>query len=70
MVNIWEYANKKPRVKIISAAGDKCVGDVVAVLDAEETEDTEDCIDIELDSGEIRSFYSDEIESIEVLNDG
>lgn len=68
MVNIWDYANKKPRVKIISAWGDECVGDVIAVCDAEETEDTEDCIDIELDNGEIRSFYPHEIESIEVLN--
>lgn len=68
MVNIWDYANAKPRIKIVPTDGDECVGDVIAVLDAEETEWEQDCIDIELDSGEIKSFYPDEIESIEVLN--
>lgn len=67
MVNVWEYANDLPRILLTGADGNKYVGDVLAVLDAEETEDTEDCIDIRLDSGEIRSFYPDEIESIEVI---
>lgn len=68
MVNIWEYANAKPRVKIISVDGEKYVGDIIAVLDAEEIEGEQDCMDIELDNGVIVSFYPDEIESIEVLN--
>lgn len=68
MVNIWDYANAKPRVKVVSTNGAVCIGDVIAVLDAEETEWEQDCIDIELDSGGIMSFYPDDIESIEVLN--
>lgn len=67
MVNVWDYANSLPRIELLTTSGEKYVGDVLAVLDAEEAEDTEDCIDIELDSGEIKSFYPDEIESIEVL---
>lgn len=69
MVNIWDYANAKPRVKIIATNGEDCTGEIIAVLDAEETEGEQDCIDIELDSGEIMSFYPGEIESIEVLHD-
>lgn len=67
MIDIWEYANKKPRIALVGTDGHKYVGKVLIDLDAEETEDTEDCMDIELDSGEIKSFYPDEIESIEVL---
>lgn len=67
MVNIWDYANAKPRVRVISTDGDTCIGDVIAVLDAEETDGEQDCIDIELDSGEIKSFYPSEIKSVEVL---
>lgn len=67
MVNIWDYANAKPRVKVVSTDGNVCIGEVIAVLDAEETEWEQDCIDIELDSGEIKSFYPDEIERIEVV---
>lgn len=70
MIDIWEYANKKPRIALVGADGHKYVGKVLIVLDAEETEDTEDCMDIELDSGEIKSFYPDEIECIEVLGRG
>lgn len=65
MVNIWDYANEKPRVKITDTDGDIYIGDIIAVLDAEETESDQDCIDIELDSGEIMSFWQDDIESIE-----
>lgn len=69
MVNVWDYANALPRIELLTTSGEKYVGDVLAVLDAEETEDTEDSIDIELDSGEIKIFYPDEIESIEVLSE-
>ncbi len=67
MVNVWEYANALPRVKLKTADGKWLVGKVIMVLDAEETEDVEDSIDIEMDSGEIKSFYPNEIESIEVI---
>lgn len=69
MVDIWAYANKKPRIRIVPAEGGEYIGDILAVLDAEELETGQDCIDIELDSGEIISFRANEIESIEVLND-
>lgn len=71
MVNIWDYANTKPRVKVVLTDGNACIGDVIAVMDAEEIDGEQDCIDIELDSGEIKSLYPDEIKSItaEVLND-
>ena len=67
MVNIWDYANTLPRIKLKATNGTEYVGDVIMVLDAEEIESIQDCMDIELDSGEIKSFYPDEIESIEVL---
>ena len=67
MVNVWEYANALPRIKLKTADGNWFSGKVIMVLDAEETEDVEDSIDIEMDSGDIKSFYQDEIESIEVL---
>lgn len=67
MVNIWDYANALPRIKLKAANGIEFVGNVIMVLDAEEIDGTQDCMDVELDSGEIKSFYPDEIESIEVL---
>lgn len=67
MVNIWNYANELPRIKIKTVNGTELIGDVVAVLDSEEIGSTQDCIDVEVDSGEIMSFYPNEIDSIEVL---
>lgn len=69
MIDVWDYANALPRVKLKTATGDWIIGKVIMVFDAEETEDVEDSIDIELDNGEIKSFYPDEIESIEVLSE-
>lgn len=67
MVNIWDYANTKPRICLKTKGGAEFVGKTYMVWDAEESDDDEDSITIELDSGEITSFYPDEIESIEVL---
>ena len=67
MVNIWNYDNELPRIKIKTVNGTELIGDVVAVLDSEEIGSTQDCIDVEVDSGEIMSFYPNEIDSIEVL---
>lgn len=69
MVDIWEYANHLPRISLIDANGDKFIGKIIAVMDALEADDEDDNIVVEADSGEIRIFYPDEIESIEVLND-
>ena len=67
MVNIWDYANELPRIKLKAINGAELIGNVVAVFDADEIESAQDCIDVELDSGEIKSFYPEDIESIEVL---
>lgn len=69
MVNVWDYANTLPRISLKATDGNVYTGRVIYVWDAEETDDTEDSITIEFDSGEIMSFYPDEIESIEVLDD-
>lgn len=67
MVNIWNYANKLPRVKLVTSSGEPFVGKVITVLDALESDDEQDNMAVEADSGEIRIFYPDEIESVEVL---
>lgn len=70
MVNIWDYANTRPRICLKTKSGEECIGKTYMVWDADESDDTEDSITIELDSGEIKSFYHNEIESIEVLSNG
>ena len=67
MVNIWDYANELPRIKLKTVNGTELIGNVVAVFDADEIESAQDCIDVELDNGKIKSFYPEDIESIEVL---
>ena len=67
MVNIWDYANQLPRVKLVTSSGKPFAGKVIAVLDALEADDEQDNMVVEADSGEIRIFHPDEIESIEVL---
>lgn len=69
MVNIWDYANRLPRVKILTATGKSFEGKVIAVLDALESNDDQDNMVVEADSGEINVFYPEDIESIEVLDD-
>lgn len=69
MVNIWDYANRLPRVKILTATGKSFEGKVIAVLDALESNDDQDNMVVEADSGEINVFYPEELESIEVLDD-
>ena len=69
MVNIWDYANRLPRVKILTATGKSFEGKVIAVLDALESNDDQDNMVVEADSEEINVFYPEEIESIEVLDD-
>ena len=69
MVNIWDYANRLPRVKILTATGKSFEGKVIAGLDALESNDDQDNMVVEADSGEIKVFYPEVIESIEVLDD-
>ena len=65
MVNIWDYANKRPRIRLEAKGGEVYVGDTLMVYDAEETDDEEDSIALALDSGEIVSFFQSEISDIE-----
>lgn len=67
MVNIWDYANQLPRVRLVTSSGESFSGKVIAVLDALESDDELDNMAVEADSGEIRIFYPNDIESIEVL---
>ena len=67
MVNIWEYANSFPKVRIKTKDGGLYVGYTLMVWDADESNDDEHSITIELNSGETRSFYPSEIESIEKI---
>ncbi len=68
MVNIWDYANQLPRVRLVTSSGESFTGKVIAVLDALESDDELDNMTVEADSGEIRIFYPEDIESIEVIN--
>lgn len=64
MVNIWEYANKLPKVLLVAKDGKPYVGNIVCVMDCEETEDAEDSVTLEEANGRIRTFLQSEIESI------
>ena len=64
MVNVWEYANDLPRVRITAKDGSIFSGRVVHVIDAEEIEESEDYISVEAVTGEIRLFGASEIKSI------
>ena len=66
MVNIGDYANKKSKICVKTKNGSNCIGKTLMVWDAIETESEQDSITLELDSGEIKSFYPDEIGSIDV----
>lgn len=68
MVNIWDYANQLPRVRLVTSSGESFTGEVIAVLDALESDDELDNMTVEADSGEIRIFYPEDIESIEVID--
>ncbi len=69
MVNICDYANTLPRIRLVDVNKRVYVGDILAVHDALETYDDEerDLLMLELDSGEIVSFYPEDIVSIKVL---
>ena len=67
MVNIWDYANTRPRIRLVDVNKRVYVGDVYMVYDALESNDERDSLALELDSGEIVSFYPEDIVSIKVL---
>ena len=66
MVNVFDYAYR--RVKLASDTGETYVGDVIDVTSAGEIEgEDKDSLSLELDSGLIYGFTSDEIESVTIL---
>lgn len=67
MINIWEYANTHPRIRLVDKKGKQYIGQTLMVFDALEADDEWDSIHIELDSGGIVGFYPQDIYSIEVL---
>lgn len=70
MINIWDFADAY-KLRIVAQDGGVYIGDKVAILDAEETGDQEDCIDIRISDGRILGFKTSEIKQItEVKNYG
>lgn len=67
MVNIWEFANTRPKIKIRTKNNAVYTGYTLMVWDADESDDDEDSITIEMSSGEIKSFYPSDIVSIEAI---
>ena len=65
MINLWDYANDLSKVIIRKKDGTVISGKIICVWDAEEMEDTEDSIALDLDDGGVESVYQSEIESIE-----
>ena len=63
MVDIWKYANTLPKLTITTVDGEELSGKVIGVFDAEEFEDEEDSLALELKSGQIVSFYPSDIKS-------
>lgn len=65
MVNIWDFAWNLGKVKIVTNDGQTFIGDTLCVDPAEEADDEEDSITIEMKDGRIIGFHPSEISSIE-----
>lgn len=65
MVNIWDFADSKPFVKIKKKDGTTIEGRTIAIWEAEEIDTDDDMIVVDLDNGNIENIYQNEIESIE-----
>ncbi|MCI2056053.1 MAG: hypothetical protein LKJ86_02800 [Oscillibacter sp.] len=68
MINVWEYANDLPRVKVVTESKDVFEGRVIQVIDSEEIEEDEDYISVEANDGEIKLFSASEISAVERIN--
>ena len=64
MVNIWEYANRLPSVLLTAKDGKTYSGNIVCVMDSEETDDTEGSLTLEEANGKILVFFHSEIAEI------
>lgn len=65
MINLWDYARGRPRVRITKKNGEIVQGKTICVLDAEELDDDEDAIGLDLDDGGADTVYQSEILKIE-----
>lgn len=65
MVNLWDYAKKLGRIRILKTDGESVEGRIVCVTDKDEAETEEDFIVIDLDIGGIAEIFQSEVESIE-----
>ena len=63
-MDLWKFANNKPKVKITDAQGNEYIGNVIDVLDDDTTEYGEDSIEIDMPDGDIRIFLESEISDI------
>lgn len=61
MIDIWDYAKTLPKLVVETKEGEIFKGQVIGVFDAEEFEDEADSLSLELESGEIMSFYPSDI---------
>lgn len=68
MINIWEYANSLPKVKLETEDGKTYSGKVVIVFDKDETGEEQDSISIQTGKEEIISFFPSDIKSIEIIS--
>ncbi len=65
MINLWDYANDLPRVRITLKNGNIIQGNTIIVFDAEELDDDEDAIGVDLDGGGAATVCQSEIAKIE-----
>ena len=67
MVDVWKYANTLPMLRVETVDGEKFSGKVIGVFDAEEFEDDEDSLALELSDGQIVSLFPSEIRAAHEL---
>ena len=65
-MDLWDYIYSFVRLKL--KTGERYTGDVIAVFDAEEVEEREDSLSLEVRQGQIYGFFTSEIQTITRLN--
>ncbi len=67
MINVWDYANKLPYVKVETIDGEVFKGDIIHVMDKEEADYPDDGIFIESRDGGIKLFLQSQLKSVDVI---
>ncbi len=65
-MDLWDYIYSYVRLKL--KTGETFTGDVIAVFGAEEVEEREDSLSLEVRQGQIYGFFASEIQTITRLN--